>query len=117
LADANERLILPEEPGELRAEARALVEDSPEEGIRLVKAGYPLADLLWEEWGAELEEAGMGRERFFEITCGYATEIRLWLMGERPWDHCVAGFAGRVQRRLPRQGERQEIASLEEVCR
>ena len=107
---------LPEEPTELRADARSLLEDSPEEGIRLVNAGYPLADLLWEEWGAELEEAGVSRERFSEITRGYATEIRLWAMGERPWDHCIAGLAGRVLRRLPRQRERQEIASLE-VCR
>ena len=109
-------LNLPEEPTELRADARSLLEDSPEEGIRLVNAGYPLADLLWEEWGAELEEAGVSRERFSEITRGYATEIRLWAMGERPWDHCIAGLAGRVLRRLPRQRERQEITSLE-VCR
>ena len=109
-------LNLPEEPTELRADARSLLEDSPEEGIRLVNTGYPLADLLWEEWGAELEEAGVSRERFSEITRGYATEIRLWAMGERPWDHCIAGLAGRVLRRLPRQRERQEITSLE-VCR
>ena len=109
-------LNLPEEPTELRADARSLLEDSPEEGIRLVNVGYHLADLLWEEWGAELEEAGVRRERFSEITRGYATEIRLWAMGERPWDHCIAGLAGRVLRRLPRQRERQEIASLE-VCR
>ncbi len=109
-------LNLPEEPTELRADARSLLEDSPEEGIRLVNAGYPFADLLWEEWGAELEKDGVSRERFSEITRGYATEIRLWAMGERPWDHCIAGLAGRVLRRLPRQRERQEIASLE-VCR
>ena len=112
-------LNLPEEPTELRIEARSLLEDSPEEGLSLVNAGYPLVDLLWEEWGAELEETGVGRERFSEITRGYASEIRLWAMGERPWDHCVAGLAGRVLRRLPRQPrqrERQKIASLE-VCR
>ena len=109
-------LNLPEEPTELRIETRSLLEGSPEEGIRLVNAGYPLVDLLWEERGAELEETGVGRERFSEITRGYASEIRLWAMGERPWDHCIAGLAGRVLRRLPRQRERQEIASLE-VCR
>ena len=109
-------LNLPEEPTELRIETRSLLEGSPEEGIRLVNAGYPLVDLLWEEWGAELEETGVGRERFSEITRGYASEIRLWAMGERPWEHCVAGLAGRVLRRLPRQRKRQEIASLE-LCR
>jgi hypothetical protein len=109
-------LNLPEEPTELRIETRSLLEGSPDEGIRLVNTGYPLVDLLWEEWSVELEETGVGRERFSEITRGYASEIRLWAMGERPWDHCIAGLAGRVLRRLPRQRERQEIASLE-VCR
>ncbi len=116
MRDLRDRLIPLEEPLKPRAETRALIEDSPEEGLRLVNDGQPLADLLWEEWGAELEEAGVSRERFSEITRGYAMEIRLWAMGERPWDHCIAGLAGRVLRRLPRQRERQEIASLE-VCR
>jgi hypothetical protein len=92
----------------LRAETRALIEDSPEEGIRLVNEGYPLADLLWEEWGVELEGAGMGYERFLQITRGYAGEIRLWVMGERPWEHCVSGLAGRVLRRLPNKCPNQE---------
>jgi hypothetical protein len=108
LKDTRAELSLPDEPQELRAETRALLEDSPEEGTRLVEAGHPLAGLLWEEWGAELEAARMDRERFLQITRGYAGEIRLWVMGERPWDHCVAGLAGRVQRRLPRGGEKQE---------
>jgi hypothetical protein len=110
------KLNLPEEPTELQTDTRSLLEDSPEEGIRLVNAGYPLADFLWEEWGVELEEAGVDQERFSEITCGYATEIRLWAMGERPWNHCVAGLAGRVLRRLPLALPRQEVAYLE-VCR
>jgi len=115
LADATERLILPDEPDRMRAETRALLDESPEEGNRLVNDGYPLAGLLWEEWGAELREAGMERERFDEITRGYAGEIRLWVVGERPWDHCVAGLGGRVLRRLPeqssRQDDKQELAS------
>ena len=100
----------PPEPTDLRAETRALIEDSPEEGISLVNAGHPLADLLWEEWGEELEGAGMGYERFLQITRGYAGEIRLWVMGERPWDHCVAGLAGRLLRRLPDKRREQEPA-------
>jgi hypothetical protein len=43
----------------------------------------------------------MGHDRFIEISRGYADELRLWVVGERPWDHCAAGLAGRVQRRLP----------------
>jgi hypothetical protein len=103
-------LPLPPEPAELRAETRALIEESPEEGIRLVNEGHPLAALLWEEWGEKLEAAGMDYERFLQIARGYAGEVRLWVMGERPWDQCVAGFAGRVLRRLPRLRREQEPA-------
>ncbi|MGH3148132.1 MAG: hypothetical protein ACRDTR_20285 [Rubrobacter sp.] len=94
-------LPLPEEPTDLRAETRSLLEDSPEEGARLVNDAAFVSDLLWERWGAALEDAGMGHRRFQEISRGYAGEIRLWVVGERPWDHCVAGLAGRVRRRLP----------------
>ena len=117
MRDLRERLIPLEEPLKPRAETRALIEDSPEEGMRLVNAGQPLADLLWEEWGPALCEAGMDRERFDEIARGYSGEIRLWVMGERPWDHCVAGLAGRVLRRLPRRDEKQELAGTLEACR
>ncbi len=108
--EPRKELPLPPEPAELRTETRALIEDSPEEGIRLVNEGYFLVDLLWEEWGVELEEAGMGYERFLQITRGYAGEIRLWVMGERPWEHCVSGLAGRVLRRLPSKRRDQEPA-------
>lgn len=102
------KLPMPPEPTELRAETRAFVEDSPEEGIRFLKDECPLANLLWEEWGAKLEGAGMGYERFLQITRGYAGEIRLWVMGERPWDHAVAGLAGRLLRRLPEERHQRE---------
>ena len=108
-------LVTPDEPEELRAETRALVEDSPEEGNRLVKEGRFLADPLWEKWGAELEDAGMGYEKFLRITSGYEAEVWLWVMGERPWDHCVAGLRGRLLRRLPRRCREQKPA-LAEVC-
>lgn len=118
MRDTSAELAPPEEPNEMRAETRALLEDSPEEGARLVESGHPLADLLWKEWGTELEAAGMDRERFLRITRGYAGEIRLWVVGERPWDHCVAGLAGRVLRRLPRQREAQESKlAASGVCR
>lgn len=99
--DARKRLPLPEEPAELRAETRALIEESPEEGTRVVDDATFLADPLWREWGEGLEDAGMGYERFLSIARGYASELRLWVVGERPWDHCIVGLAGRVWRRLP----------------
>jgi hypothetical protein len=93
------KLPLPEEPADLRAETRALLEDWPEEGARVVGDATFLADLLWDDWREDL--AGMDRGRFLEIARGYSGELRLWVVGERPWDHCVAGLAGRVRRRLP----------------
>jgi hypothetical protein len=94
-------LPIPEEPAGLRAETRALLEDWPEGGARVVSDAVFVADLLWEEWREGLEEAGMGYERFLETARGYSGELRLWVVGERPWDHCAAGLAGRVRRRLP----------------
>ncbi len=99
--EARERLPLPGEPAELRLATRALLEDSPEEGARLVSEATFVAGPLWEEWAAALEPAGMDRDRFLEVARGYSDELRLWVVGERPWTHCVSGLAGRVRRRLP----------------
>ncbi len=101
MALAQKSLPLREEPVELRAETRALLEESPEEGSRLIGEAAFVADLLWADWGDLLEPAGMPYDRFLQISRGYADELRLWVVGERPWDHCAAGLAGRVQRRLP----------------
>jgi hypothetical protein len=101
LEGATKRLLVPGEPTELKAETRALLEDSPEEGGRVIADAAFVADLLWEEWKTELEGAGMGYERFVGISRSYAGEFRLWVVGERPWDHCAAGLAGRLLRRLP----------------
>ncbi len=105
--ESPKELPLPPEPTGLRSEMRALIEDSPEEGIRLVNEARFLVDPLWKEWAEKLEGAGMSYERFLEIARRYADEIRLWVMGERPWDHCIAGLAGRALRRLPDKGREQ----------
>jgi hypothetical protein len=101
LEGATKRLPVPDEPTDLRAETRALLEDSPEEGGRVIADGAFVSDLLWEEWKTDLQGAGMGYGRFMEISRSYAGEFRLWVVGERPWDHCAAGLAGRLMRRLP----------------
>ena len=101
MEDARRILPLPGEPVELRAQTRALLEDWPEDGARVIGDATFVADPLWDEWGEALEGAGMNRGRFMEIARGYSGELRLWIVGERPWDHCVAGLAGRVHRRLP----------------
>lgn len=94
-------LLLPPEPTELRAETRAVLEESPEEGARVVQDARFVADLLWEGWSIELESSGMDREAFVAVARGYAGELRFWVVGERPWEHCAGGLAGRVARRLP----------------
>jgi hypothetical protein len=101
LERATTSLPVPDEPKDLRTETRALLEESPEEGSRVIEDATFVADLLWEEWEEDLEVAGMDHERFLEISRGYAAEFRLWVVGERPWNHCAAGFAGRLLRRLP----------------
>ena len=92
---------MPSEPTDVRIGTRALLEESPEEGSRIIEAAAFVSNVLWEEWGTDLEDAGMGYDRFLEISRGYAGEFRLWVVGERPWNHCAAGLAGRVLRRLP----------------
>jgi hypothetical protein len=93
-------LPLPEEPVELRARTRALVEQAPERGAALVDAGSWIADPLWDHWGSTLEPAGMDRERFLVVVADYRRELWLWVMGERTWAQTTDGLAGRVRRRL-----------------
>lgn len=96
-----DRLPVPDEPVELRARFRRLLEESPEEGLGLVREGTWISAPLWREWGESLERAGVSYEQFTQIAAGYGDELRLWVMGERPWEHCAAGLAGRVRRRVP----------------
>lgn len=95
------QLVLPPEPTELRAQTRALLEQSPDDGMRLIDDARFLADVLWSEWCMWLSHAGMNYERFLEVVRGYRGEIRLWALGERTWTHCSSGLAGRTVRRLP----------------
>jgi hypothetical protein len=94
-------LPVPDEPKDLKSETRALLEKSPEEGSRVIEDATFVSDLLWEEWHTDLEGAGMDLDRFLEISRGYTAEFRLWVVGERPWNHCAAGIAGRALRRIP----------------
>ncbi len=95
------RLESPPEPLELRAATRRLLTDAPTEGLRLLASGDWILDLLWEAWGTTLAAASWDRERLSRVIVGYSNELRLWVLGERPWEHCIGGLAGRVERRLP----------------
>lgn len=94
-------LELLQEPSELKARTRGLVEQSPRDGLRVVADGRFLADALWPVWGKSLTDAGMSYDGFLEAVRSNRGEIRLWVMGERPWEHCASGVAGRVSRRVP----------------
>ena len=98
-------LALPGEPVELRRRTRALIEDDPVRGAVLVDAGVWIADPLWGVWGPALQPAGMDRDHFGEIVLGYRRELWLWVMGERTWAQAAGGLLGRVQRRLPAEGQ------------
>lgn len=93
-------LPLPEEPLSLKSVVRTLLEQAPDEGLPLVLAGTWIADPLWERWAAPLQRRGMDRAHFGVIVAGYANELRLWVVGERPWEQAAGGLAGRVTRRL-----------------
>ena len=86
-------LPLPEEPGELKAKTRTLLEQSPEAGLQVLADGEWIAAPLWDHWRGQLEPRGLDRARFVQIAIGYQNELRLWVMGERPWEHCAAGLA------------------------
>jgi hypothetical protein len=93
-------LPLPEEPVSLKTVVRTFLEQAPDEALPLVLAGDWIADSLWERWGKTLERRGMDRAQFGQIVAGYANELRLWVVGERPWEQAAGGLAGRVVRRL-----------------
>jgi hypothetical protein len=93
-------LPLPEEPVELQARTRALVEQDPARGAEEIARGEWIAELLWRHWGATLQRHGTDRQRLLEIIRDYRRELWLWVMGERTWTQCAAGLAGRVRRRL-----------------
>ncbi len=111
MSETRKSLPMPHEPLKRRADTRALLEENPEDGMKIINDTRFVADPVWEEWGDELEEAGMAYDAFLSIARSYAGELRLWVVGERIWEHCAAGLAGRVTRRLPGVGCEQELAS------
>ncbi len=97
---ANEgNLPLPDEPTELRARTRALIEEEPAAGAALLDQGSWIVDVFWPAWEGSLSALGINREELVEVLVGYRRELWLWVMGERIWAHCASGLAGRVCRR------------------
>ena len=77
-------LTIPDEPLALKTLALMLLEQAPEQGLPLVLEGRWIADPLWAV-GDDLAARGLSRERFGQIVADYANELRLWVVGERPW--------------------------------
>lgn len=93
-------LPLPDEPQALQAVARTLLDQAPATGLPLIVAGAWIGDPLWQQWGDALTARGLDRPAFGRIVTEYGNELRLWVVGERPWGQYITGLAGRVERRL-----------------
>jgi hypothetical protein len=100
VSESHDALAVPSEPAALRTLVRTALEESPTAILPLVVTGRWIADPLWEGWRDTLERRGMSRGQFDAVVAGYGQELRLWVVGERPWGQYASGIAGRVVRRL-----------------
>jgi hypothetical protein len=99
-AAAELELPLPEEPVTLRNRMRDLAQNAPAEAVSLIAAGEAIADPLWEVWAPCLLSKNADRATLIRILAGYQRELWLWVAGERTWQQCADGIAGRIKRRL-----------------
>src|SRR5688572_9156219 len=76
----------PAEPTALRASTRALLEQSPTEGLQLIHAGEWITPLFWDAWEETLVAYGWDQARLRQIVVDYSNELRLWVVGERTWE-------------------------------
>lgn len=92
-------LPLIEEPTALRDEMYALLAQDPARGRARIEQGDWISGRLWDAWRPALEPRGLDEVWLRRVVAGYANELRLWLVGERTWRHCIEGLAGRTARR------------------
>lgn len=90
-------LAVPPEPVSERNRLRLVVQESPSAWAAL--AGPWAVEALWCWWGGELSQSGMSLSGLAAVAGEYQSELRLWLMGERTWEHTASGLAGRLRRR------------------
>lgn len=100
MSPASPSLELPPEPEQLRRRVLDLGRDRPREAQRLLSEGQWIADVLWRAWGEQLDAIGADRTLLVHVARDYRLELWLWVVGERRWNQCVDGFAGRIRRRL-----------------
>jgi len=110
------QLISPPELCLLKDQTRALLAEQPLAGRELLARGDWIAKPLWQLWGDQLLDAGMSSEQFRRIAVGYENKMRLWLVGERTWEHAIGGFIGRVNRRVrSRPAIESEVGAMQHV--
>ncbi len=106
-------LHIPKEPSETLTEIRTTYSKSQLGALHLVNDGNIIARYLWKEWQKPLTQAGLTYNDLLRAVRGYRQEFWLWAMGERPWDHCVVGTAGRLARRVSSNKVKLEIEDLD----
>jgi hypothetical protein len=93
------QLALVPEPVALKLMLRALAKQSPGRAAALLVGSDEVAAHLWGRWGHDLEAADMPRGEFLAVLAGYQRELWYWLWGNRTWQQCSQGLAGRLARR------------------
>ena len=94
---ARERLSVPDEPTGLKPRRVPFWRNRPRRGAAVRDALS--SRIPWKN--GELTRGAAWIMTVLEISRGYAGEFRLWVVGERPWNPCASGLAGRLLRRLP----------------
>jgi hypothetical protein len=92
-------LSVPDEPVAQRSAWRAAIDDGRALSELVVAVDGPSA-WLWDRLGSELGSVASSDE-FAAVVFGYRREVWLWLVGDRSWEQCFTGLAGRLRRRLP----------------
>jgi hypothetical protein len=93
-------LSVPEEPVAVRNRLRDLAQNAPTRAITVIADGEAIADPLWAAWGVWFFQQNADRAALTRILASYQRELWLWIAGERTWQQCAEGLAGRIKRRL-----------------
>lgn len=87
--------LLEAEPVEVRDRLRAVAALSPGEARE--RLGPELAEAVARRLPSSPSEKGWSE--LAGACAGYRRELWLWLAGERSWQQCASGLAGRIARR------------------
>lgn len=99
---AGVQLPVTPEPTAVKRATRTFAEEHPTRAAELLAEPEGTATHLWERWAPELERGGMSHEEFLAVLHAYRRELWHWLWGDRTWEQCSQGLAGRLARRAGR---------------